>query len=120
MNESHACSGGDGRGRGAGGGGSPEGDRSVRPRRPRHARPTPILKCRRRPSAGGSPRSIGSASSKQADACKKPGELGALLRREGLYCSHADELAAAARAGRARAGCARAGAGRSRGRSIRA
>ncbi|MEK7860590.1 MAG: transposase [Chloroflexota bacterium] len=24
---------------------------------------------------------------KQADACKKPGELGALLRREGLYSS---------------------------------
>lgn len=25
---------------------------------------------------------------KQADACTKPGELGALLRREGLYSSH--------------------------------
>ena len=25
---------------------------------------------------------------KQADACKRPGELGALLRREGLYSSH--------------------------------
>ena len=25
---------------------------------------------------------------KQADACKQPGELGALLRREGLYSSH--------------------------------
>ena len=25
---------------------------------------------------------------KQADACKKPGEVGALLRREGLYSSH--------------------------------
>ena len=25
---------------------------------------------------------------KQADACKKPGELGALLRREGLYASY--------------------------------
>lgn len=25
---------------------------------------------------------------KEADACKKPGELGALLRREGLYSSH--------------------------------
>jgi transposase len=25
---------------------------------------------------------------KQADACRKPGELGALLRREGLYSSH--------------------------------
>ena len=25
---------------------------------------------------------------KEADACKKPGALGALLRREGLYSSH--------------------------------
>jgi transposase-like protein len=25
---------------------------------------------------------------KEADACRKPGELGALLRREGLYSSH--------------------------------
>ena len=25
---------------------------------------------------------------KESDACKKPGELGALLRREGLYSSH--------------------------------
>jgi transposase-like protein len=25
---------------------------------------------------------------KEADTCKKPGELGALLRREGLYSSH--------------------------------
>lgn len=25
---------------------------------------------------------------KEADACKKPGEIGALLRREGLYSSH--------------------------------
>jgi len=25
---------------------------------------------------------------KQADACKEPRELGALLRREGLYSSH--------------------------------
>jgi transposase-like protein len=25
---------------------------------------------------------------KQADACKVPGEIGALLRREGLYSSH--------------------------------
>lgn len=25
---------------------------------------------------------------KEADACKKPGDLGALLRREGLYSSH--------------------------------
>ena len=27
-------------------------------------------------------------SAGQADACKKPGEVGALLRREGLYSSH--------------------------------
>ena len=33
---------------------------------------------------------------KEADACKKPGEVGALLRREGLYSSLADELAPAA------------------------
>ncbi|HXK36326.1 MAG TPA: hypothetical protein VJ553_01995, partial [Candidatus Paceibacterota bacterium] len=25
---------------------------------------------------------------KEADACRKPGEIGALLRREGLYSSH--------------------------------
>ena len=25
---------------------------------------------------------------READACKKPGEVGALLRREGLYSSH--------------------------------
>ena len=25
---------------------------------------------------------------KEADACKEPGEIGALLRREGLYSSH--------------------------------
>ena len=39
----------------------------------------------------------------QADACKKPGELGALLRREGLYSSLLTtraRLASAARAGR--------------------
>ena len=36
----------------------------------------------------------------QADACKKPGELGALLRREGLVLVLAHQLASAARAGR--------------------
>ncbi len=27
----------------------------------------------------------------EADACKEPGEIGALLRREGLYRSHLDK-----------------------------
>ncbi len=36
----------------------------------------------------------------EADGCKKPGELGALLRREGLYSSHL----AAWRAARAKGG----------------
>jgi transposase-like protein len=35
---------------------------------------------------------------KEADACRKPGEIGALLRREGLYSSHLVSW----RAGRAR------------------
>jgi hypothetical protein len=42
----------------------------------------------------------------EAEACTKPGEIGALLRREGLYSSHLVELAASSRqrrAGRARA-----------------
>ena len=44
---------------------------------------------------------------KQADACKKPGEVGALLRRGRLVLVAADQLASATRAGRA-AGPARA------------
>jgi hypothetical protein len=28
---------------------------------------------------------------READACKQPGEVGALLRREGLYSSHLSE-----------------------------
>ena len=28
---------------------------------------------------------------READACKRPGEMGALLRREGLYSSHVTE-----------------------------
>ena len=34
---------------------------------------------------------------RKADACTRHGELGALLRQEGLYSSHADHLAPAAR-----------------------
>jgi transposase len=32
---------------------------------------------------------------READACKRPGEMGALLRREGLYSSHVTEWRAA-------------------------
>lgn len=35
----------------------------------------------------------------EADTCKKPGELGALLRREGLYSSHLTHWRAARAAG---------------------
>jgi transposase len=35
----------------------------------------------------------------EAEACQKPGELGALLRREGLYDSHLSRWRAARRAG---------------------
>jgi len=44
----------------------------------------------------------------EADGCKKPGELGALLRREGLYSSHL----AAWRAARAKGGDAGLAAGK--------
>src|SRR5438552_11130450 len=44
----------------------------------------------------------------EADRCRKPGEVGALLRREGLYSSHL----AAWRAARARGGLAGDGAKR--------
>jgi len=36
----------------------------------------------------------------QADACAQPGELGALLRREGLYSSHLSKWRKQRRAGR--------------------
>ena len=36
---------------------------------------------------------------READACRKPGELGALLRREGLYSSHLSTWRAARRRG---------------------
>ena len=54
----------------------------------RQPRRRPILKCRRKPSAAGSRRSISSASSSRRTRASGPGELGALLRREGLYSSH--------------------------------
>jgi len=41
-----------------------------------------------RPSAGRSPRSTSWRSLARADACSAPGEVGELLRREGLYTSH--------------------------------
>ena len=34
----------------------------------------------------------------EANGCTRPGEIGALLRREGLYSSHPGDLAPAARA----------------------
>jgi transposase-like protein len=43
-----------------------------------------VTKARRRSFTAEYKRSILS----QAAACKKPGEVGALLRREGLYSSH--------------------------------
>ena len=56
---------------------------------------------------------------KQADACKKPGELGALLRREGLYSSLLTNWRRQRERGALRE--MRGGAGdRSRGPSIRA
>ena len=50
-----------------------------RRRRPPAPRPT-------RPRAP-SPRAL-STTEREADACSRPGEVGALLRREGLYTSH--------------------------------
>ena len=82
MDESHASSRRDGRGRGAGGGGSPEGDRSVRSLgHVTRAHPDPEVPAkvqRRQFTAEYRLRIL-----KEADACKKHGELGALLRREG-------------------------------------
>ena len=87
MDGSHARSTrGDRRTGGAGRGGSSEGDRSGRPRRTSRVPPpdpeVPAKVQRRRFSAEYRLRML-----KQADACKKPGEMGALLRREGLYSS---------------------------------
>ena len=68
---------GDERSEAARSGGSLTGERAVDPDPEVPARPQ-----RRRFSADYRLRIL-----KQADACKKPGELGALLRREGLYSS---------------------------------
>ena len=87
MDESHATSRGDERGRGPEGGGSPEGDRSLRAHdhvsRDGPDPEVPAKAQRRRFTAAYRLRIL-----KQADACKRAGELGALLRREGLYSSH--------------------------------
>jgi len=77
----------DRRGRGTGGGGSPEGDRRLWSRGPVTRLPDPDPEVpatvpRRRFTAEYRRRIV-----TQADACQ-PGELGALLRREGLYASH--------------------------------
>ena len=88
MDESHATSRGDGRGRGPRRRREPGG-------RPEPSGPTatsaatapdpevPAKAQRRRFTAAYRLRIL-----KQADACKRAGELGALLRREGLYSSH--------------------------------
>ena len=71
---------GDERSEAARSGGSPTGERAVAPA------PDPEVPAkpqRRRFTAAHRLRIL-----KEADACKKPGELGALLRREGLYSSH--------------------------------
>jgi transposase len=62
-------------------GGSPTGERDVAPGPPDPE--VPAKPTRRRFSADYRIRIL-----KEADACKKAGELGALLRREGLYSSH--------------------------------
>ena len=76
MNEWHATSRGDGRGRGAFGPTATSAATAPDPEVPAKAQ-------RRRFTAA-----YRLGILKQADACKRPGELGALLRREGLYSSH--------------------------------
>ena len=76
MDESHATSRGDGRGRGAEGSTATSAATAPDPEVPAKAE-------RRRFTA-----EYRLGILKQADACKRPGELGALLRREGLYSSH--------------------------------
>ena len=76
MDESHATSLGDGRGRGAFGPTTTSAATAPAPEVSAKAQ-------RRRFTAEYRLRIL-----KQADACKRPGELGALLRREGLYSSH--------------------------------
>ena len=76
MDESHATSSGDGRGRGAFGPTATSAATAPDPEVPAKAQ-------RRRFTAEYRLRIL-----KRADACKRPDELGALLRREGLYSSH--------------------------------
>ena len=76
MDESHATSRGDGRGRGAFGPTATSAATAPDPEVPAKAQ-------RRRFTAEYRLRIL-----KRADACKRPDELGALLRREGLYSSH--------------------------------
>ena len=58
-----------------------------------------IWRCRRRRRGGGSRRRTSFRSVEQADACRTPGEIGELLRREGLYSSHLSSWRKAAREG---------------------
>ena len=48
----------------------------------------PIRRCRRRRSADSSPPEYKQRILREAAAASAPGEIGALLRREGLYSSH--------------------------------
>ena len=48
----------------------------------------PIRRSRRRQYDGNSPQPINSVSSRKQRACTEPGQMGALLRREGLYSSN--------------------------------
>ena len=68
----------------------PWGLRSVATRPPGPAAPDRPRTRRLWPSrsGAGSPRSIGLRILEEADRCTQPGEVGRLLRREGLYSSH--------------------------------
>ena len=79
MDESHATSRGDGRGRRATGAFGPTTTSAATAPDPE----VPAKAQRRRFTAAYRLRIL-----KRADACKRPGELGTLLRREGLYSSH--------------------------------
>ena len=80
MDDWHTRSCGDGRGRGGGGGDSGP---MTRARATAPDPEVPAKVTRRRFSVEYRLRIL-----KLADACKKPGDVGALLRREGLYSSH--------------------------------
>ena len=67
--------------------------------RSRHARPIPILKCRRRPSVGAFPRSIGSASSRKPTPARSPASWAPCCVARGCTRSPCyNQLASAARA----------------------